>query len=265
VPHSRTLRWVGFTRTRPGTTPLLSPSNTHKTSVILSTAKNPRICTCGCLFSPASHQSSGAPFIAHFAMGGITRTRPGTTPLLSPSNTHKTSVILSTAKNPRICLCGCLFSPASHQSSGAPFIAHFAMGGITRTRPGNTHKTFVILSTAKNPRISLLPLLLPLPLGLELGFSPASRQAAKRPPLCRRPGRSPKGEATHSIAVAVAVIFLLPSSAQKSHVKPPNHLTHYPTTTSTWHFSSPQTAILDIEIKNKQAPWGYRRPPGLTH
>jgi hypothetical protein len=29
----------------------------------------------------------------------------------------------------------------------------------------------------------------------------------------------------------------LPFSAQKSRVKPQNHLTHYPATTSAWHFS----------------------------
>jgi hypothetical protein len=40
--------------------------------------------------------------------------------------------------------------------------------------------------------------------------------------------------------------FLLPFSAQKSHVKPPNHLTHCQPTTSAWHFSYSQPAILDI-------------------
>ncbi len=57
---------------------------------------------------------------------------------------------------------------------------------------------------------------------------------------------------THSIAVAVAVIFLLSFSAQKSHVKPSNHLTHYQPTTSVWHFSYSQPAILDIEIKTSK-------------
>jgi hypothetical protein len=43
--------------------------------------------------------------------------------------------------------------------------------------------------------------------GIEPGFSPASKPAAKRPPLCRRLERSPKGEATDSIAVVLAVVF----------------------------------------------------------
>jgi hypothetical protein len=66
--------------------------------------------------------------------------------------------------------------------------------------------------------------------------------------------RSPQGEATDFIAVAVTIIFLLPFSAQKSHVKPLNPLTNYPSTTSAWHFSYTPTAILDIDQKNKQAP-----------
>jgi hypothetical protein len=49
--------------------------------------------------------------------------------------------------------------------------------------------------------------------------------------------RSPKGEATDFIAVAFVVDFLLPFSAQKSHVKPENHLTLYQSTRSKWHFS----------------------------
>jgi hypothetical protein len=55
-----------------------------------------------------------------------------------------------------------------------------------------------------------------------------------------------KGEATQSIAVVPAVIFLLPFSAQKSHVKSQNRLTNYNPTTSAWHFSFTQTATLDI-------------------
>jgi hypothetical protein len=58
-----------------------------------------------------------------------------------------------------------------------------------------------------------------------------------------------QGEITESIAFALALTFLLPFSAQKSHVKPKNHLSQYRTTTSEWHFSYAQTAILDIEIK----------------
>jgi hypothetical protein len=39
--------------------------------------------------------------------------------------------------------------------------------------------------------------------------------------------------------------------AQKSHVKPRNHLTHSPSTISTWRISYHQTAILVIGIKKK--------------
>jgi hypothetical protein len=77
----------------------------------------------------------------------------------------------------------------------------------------------------------------------------------RRPlPLCQRQERSPKGEATHSIALVFAVIFYSSFSAQKSHVKSQNHLTHYQPTTSAWHVSYPQPAILYIEIKTNK-PW----------
>jgi hypothetical protein len=65
-----------------------------------------------------------------------------------------------------------------------------------------------------------------------------------------------EGEATESIAIAIAIafagVFLSSFSAQKSHVKPPNPLTHYPTATYGWHFSYPPTAILDIEEKMRK-------------
>jgi len=48
-----------------------------------------------------------------------------------------------------------------------------------------------------------------------------------------------------SYIFAVAFYFCV-FSAQKTHVKPPNHLIHYHPTTSTWHFSYTQTGILDI-------------------
>jgi hypothetical protein len=56
--------------------------------------------------------------------------------------------------------------------------------------------------------------------GFALGYVP--KQAGSNN---RKPERSPKGEATDSIALVLAIIFLLPFSAQKSHVKPQNHLT----------------------------------------
>ena len=38
-------------------------------------------------------------------------------------------------------------------------------------------------------------------------------------------------------------------SAQKTHVKPQNHLSHSQSTTSAWHFSYTQPAILKIGVK----------------
>jgi hypothetical protein len=55
-----------------------------------------------------------------------------------------------------------------------------------------------------------------------------------------------RGEATHSIALLSCNIFFCMFSAQKSHVKPLNHLIPYGSITSAWHFSYTQPAILDI-------------------
>ena len=55
------------------------------------------------------------------------------------------------------------------------------------------------------------------------------------------------------------------NSARKSHVKPRNHLNPTNKTRSSWHVSYVQSAILKTVEKNKQAPPGYNRPPGLTH
>jgi hypothetical protein len=41
----------------------------------------------------------------------------------------------------------------------------------------------------------------------------------------------------HSVVFAAMMIFLLPFSAQKSHVKPPNDLTSDRAITSAWHVS----------------------------
>jgi hypothetical protein len=62
-------------------------------------------------------------------------------------------------------------------------------------------------------------------LGLERGFSPASSQPQNGHPLRRRRERSQRPEATDLIALAFAFIFLSAFLAQKSHVKPQNHLT----------------------------------------
>jgi hypothetical protein len=59
------------------------------------------------------------------------------------------------------------------------------------------------------------------------------------------PSSTPRRSGTFYCSLS-AFIFFPPFSAQKSHVKPPNHLTHYPAITSAWHVSSAQSAILDI-------------------
>jgi hypothetical protein len=55
--------------------------------------------------------------------------------------------------------------------------------------------------------------------------------------------------------------YFSPFFAQKTHVKPPNHLTRYQSTTSAWRISSTPTVILDIDQK-KASPG---RPPGVNY
>ena len=50
--------------------------------------------------------------------------------------------------------------------------------------------------------------------------------------------------------------FFLLFSAQKAHVKPPNDLSASNKRRSSWHVSSLQTAILDIQIKKAPASVG---------
>jgi hypothetical protein len=64
------------------------------------------------------------------------------------------------------------------------------------------------LSLSLHLPLSLL-LHLPLSLGLERGFSPACKSAAKRPPFCRRRERSPKGEATDLLPLSLLLCLLL--------------------------------------------------------
>jgi hypothetical protein len=66
--------------------------------------------------------------------------------------------------------------------------------------------------------------------------------------------RSPKGEATDLIAFAVALIFLLPFSAQKSHVKSQNHLTPSNPSTSGLQVSFTPSAIIEIAGKKAESP-----------
>jgi hypothetical protein len=63
-----------------------------------------------------------------------------------------------------------------------------------------------------------------------------------------------KGEATHSIAVAGCCNFISLFSAQKSHIKPQSRLTPTNKIRSSLQISYLQSAILNIEIRNKQAP-----------
>jgi hypothetical protein len=53
--------------------------------------------------------------------------------------------------------------------------------------------------------------------------------------------------------------FFFAISAQKSHVKPGNHLKPYDSTTSAWHVSSSLPAIMDIEIRKEKSPEGVPR------
>jgi hypothetical protein len=62
-------------------------------------------------------------------------------------------------------------------------------------------------------------------------------------------------------ATSIAFVFCSPNYfspffAQKSHVKPPNHLTLASSTTSAWHFSYIQPAIIEIGIKEALATAG---------
>ena len=61
-----------------------------------------------------------------------------------------------------------------------------------------------------------------------------------------KPERSPKAKRLILLLLLLPLFFLFAFSAQKSHVKPPNHLTLYQPTTSEWRISSAPTAILDI-------------------
>jgi len=125
--------------------------------------------------------------------------------------------------------------------------------------------SLVILSAAKNPCICFCRCFCCCSLG-RAGFSPASKtsrasglQSAEGRSAVQSPERS-RGD--YFIAfVFCCCIYFLPFSAQKSHVKPQNHLTPSPPATSAWHVSYTQPAILDID--QKQASPGY--PPGLTH
>ena len=75
-------------------------------------------------------------------------------------------------------------------------------------------------------------------------FTRAAENRTERRSALPEQRRRARSEATDSIAVVLAIIFLLPFSAQKSHVKPLNHLTHSQPTTSAWHFSYPPSAII---------------------
>jgi hypothetical protein len=84
-----------------------------------------------------------------------------------------------------------------------------------------------------------------LQLGLERGFQPrvdASREAAYRSAEGWSEARRAK---RLNLLPLFAVVFISAFSAQKTHVKPQNHLNHSNKTRSSWHVSSPQFAILN--------------------
>jgi hypothetical protein len=59
--------------------------------------------------------------------------------------------------------------------------------------------------------------------------------------------------------------ILFAFSAQKTHVKSLNHLNHLDATTSEWHFSYAETAILEHRDQKSSKPRrDIERPPGLT-
>jgi hypothetical protein len=72
---------------------------------------------------------------------------------------------------------------------------------------------------------------------------------------------NPQASHDHLSTFFLPLHFLFPFSAQKAHVKPPNDLTHYHTTTSAWHVSYIQPVILDID-QNKRNPDAMA--PGLA-
>src|ERR1700748_2817293 len=63
-------------------------------------------------------------------------------------------------------------------------------------------------------------------------------------------------EAIDFIAFPIFLTFLLPISAQKSHVKPPSQVNPYKSTTSAWRIRYTQSAIMHIEIKKSGKPHG---------
>ena len=112
----------------------------------------------------------------------------------------------------------------------------------------------VILSAAKDPEsLDPSPVFDPFSIRPSTGaLRPLSdsTEAASAPE--RRSGEIRYSEATHFIVFTIAAIYFSPFSAQKTHVKPPNHLTHSNQRRSSWHFSYVQSAILNIDRKQSK-------------
>jgi hypothetical protein len=85
-----------------------------------------------------------------------------------------------------------------------------------------------------------------LAFGIKRSASALRKSGAEGPTALPKAGANPKLKATDFIAFALVVIFLLLFSAQKSHVKSPNHLTQTNETRSSWHVSFTPTAIMNI-------------------
>jgi len=75
---------------------------------------------------------------------------------------------------------------------------------------------------------------------------PTLRPRRLSPAIVCTPTRGYRSKVSDNKDFAGEANFLSAFSAQKSHVKPQNHLTHYPATTSAWHVSFTQPDIMDI-------------------
>src|SRR5216683_4594107 len=100
-----------------------------------------------------------------------------------------------------------------------------ALSGMTNAQPSTTHLPSLILFTYPNQRIVI---------STEAAHAFCERRSGE----IRFSTGAPRSNSFHCPYYRRNLFFAF--SAQKTHVKPPNHLTHDYTTTSAWHFSYPQ-------------------------
>jgi hypothetical protein len=67
-----------------------------------------------------------------------------------------------------------------------------------------------------------------------------------------------------NLFVFIRLQLFYSKTAQKTHVKPRNNLTHSQPTTSIWHFSYAQLAILDTQIEKEAKPCREIDPSGAN-